>query len=431
MPVTRSQPTPQRQTVLTFVSPNVQDLLFYETVDAQRVGKTPPAYGTPHPDTVKFPDHVLAHVKQADATGQLYFYFYVNARDSQDEYNFEFSQANLGQTKFNTVVRTYVELRSSFTEDTTAHAAGTDMPVAPTSANFAGKGYVLMGRDQKRIGDKELDGIFVVEQRTYIDTSVIKTIAWDDLSQYNLTQTVSYHYRGETITETNTSTDKSIESLISDGGARYWKAQTRDTSASPVRRIGSYREGRQVSTDWFEVVKKETVAGAPSGAASNGVGNITVNTYSTAMEHSFPPVLQNIQIIPWEKHDGQNTTFVEYNMNPEAFRGSCQTDVVVSWSAVPFTDLKVQNFEPQSFTFGTPYVQINIPPCLMNGGELSCTTGTVDPVYKYTAYVKKVPSTSPPSIPATHVAKDTQEPARGGYLRTKWTVHKPSSNGMR
>ena len=71
MPVQRNQPSPQRQTVLTFVSPNVQDLLFFETVDAQRVGKNPPAYGTAHPDTVNFPDHTLAYVKQADPNGQF------------------------------------------------------------------------------------------------------------------------------------------------------------------------------------------------------------------------------------------------------------------------------------------------------------------------------------------------------------------------
>ena len=76
MPVSRNQPSPQRQTVLTFVSPNVQDLLFYETVDVQRVGRTPPAYGTAHPDSTKFPDHKLVYVKQADPNGQLYQYFY-------------------------------------------------------------------------------------------------------------------------------------------------------------------------------------------------------------------------------------------------------------------------------------------------------------------------------------------------------------------
>ena len=72
MPVPRNQPSPQRQTVLTFVSPNVQDLLFYETVDAQRVGTTPPTYGTAHPNTDKFPDHKLVYVRQSDPTGQQY-----------------------------------------------------------------------------------------------------------------------------------------------------------------------------------------------------------------------------------------------------------------------------------------------------------------------------------------------------------------------
>jgi hypothetical protein len=410
----------------------VQDLLFFETVDAQRVGKVPPPYGTAHPDTVNYPNHILAYVKQADPSGQLYFYYYVNSRSSQDEYNFEFSQSSLGQTKFSTVTRTYVELRSEFTEDSTAHAAGADMPIAPTSANFEGKGYKLVSRDQKRIGEQELDGVFVVEQRTYYDFSPIKTVSWDNLSQYNLRQTVTYHHRGEEIVESNTNTNQSIESLINTPTARYWKAQTSDTTLSPSAsiRVASYREARQLSTDWFEVIKKETVAGAPNGSVVDGVGNIRVSVYSTAMNHTFPPVLSDIDIIAWEKHDGQLTTFVEYVMDPEAFRGSCKTDVEVTWSASPHTGLSVQNFEPKSLQFGTPYVEINIPPCLMGGGILQASSGTEDPIYKYTSYEVEIPTTSPSSIPATHVARDTQEPARGGFMRTKWTVHKPASNGM-
>ena len=38
MPIQRGQPAPERQSVLTFVSPSVGDLLFYETVDAKTVG---------------------------------------------------------------------------------------------------------------------------------------------------------------------------------------------------------------------------------------------------------------------------------------------------------------------------------------------------------------------------------------------------------
>jgi hypothetical protein len=38
MPLSRNQPSPERQSVLTFVSPSVADLLFFETVDAKTVG---------------------------------------------------------------------------------------------------------------------------------------------------------------------------------------------------------------------------------------------------------------------------------------------------------------------------------------------------------------------------------------------------------
>ena len=38
MPIQRNQPSPERQSVLSFVSPSVADLLFFETVDAKTVG---------------------------------------------------------------------------------------------------------------------------------------------------------------------------------------------------------------------------------------------------------------------------------------------------------------------------------------------------------------------------------------------------------
>lgn len=420
MAVQRNQPSPQRQAVLSFVSPNVQDLLFYETVDAQRVGKTPPAYGTAHPDTLNFPSHVLAYVRQADPNGQLYYYYYVNTRASQDEYNFEYSQASLGQTKFNTVVRTYVDLRSSFTEDNASHTSGSAMPTAPTAANFAGKGYILMGREQKRIGDKELDGVFVVEQRVYFVPEDIETLAWDDLSHRNLKSTVSYYYTGQAPAETPTL----IDALVVDSDNAWWQTEVVTDGAN---RVASYREGRQLSTDWFEVTKKEVIA----GTAGDGTNNILVDDYATSMDHTFPPVLESVDVIAWERHDGQMLAYPEYHMNPEGYRGPCKVDVKIQWSANKWSASNgavptSYSMQPQSFTFGTPYVRIQIPPCLMNGGQMRCTTGTVDPVYKYTGYIKNIPVTEPPTWPDTLVITDKQEPARGGYVRTTWTVHKPT-----
>jgi hypothetical protein len=392
----------------------VQDLLFFETVDKQRVGNTPPVYGTPHPDTDKFPNHVLAHVKQADPQGQLYEYYYANTRTSQDEYNFEYSQASLGQTKFNTVVRTYVSLRSEFTEDDSAVVAGTDMPTAPTAANFTGKGYILMGRDQKRIGDRELDGVFVVEQRTYFVREDIETLKWDDLSNRNLKSTLSYYYTGET----PTGEEATIDALVVDSDNAWW--QTAVTAADGIS-VAAYREGRQASADWFEVVKQEVIAGT-----TGGEGLIDVIDYKTSMNYSWPPVLDFIEIVAWEKHDGQLLTFPEYHMEPEAYSGPCQATVTIQWSKTKFSSVAAKAMLPQSFQFGTPYVRLQVPPCLMNGGKLVCSTGTVDPVYKYQVYIKNVPVTKPAKRPASIVARDEQQPARGGYLRTKWTVHAPA-----
>lgn len=425
MPIQRNQPSPQRQTVLTFVSPNVQDLLFFETVDAQRVGKTPPTYGTAHPDTVNFPDHTLAYVKQADPNGQFYYYYYANTRTSQDDYNFEYAQASLGQTKFDTVVRTYISLRSSFTEDDSTVTAGSAMPTSPAAANFTGKGYVLMGRQQKRIGDRELDGIFIVEQRTYFVREDIETLKWDDLSHRNLKSTISYYYSGETPSGESTT----IDALVVDSDNAWWQTTiTADTDPDPDVNIAAYREGRQISSDWFEVVKKETIAGTKDGS------NILVDEYFTSMDHTFPPVLQSINVIGFERHDGQVLAFPEYHMNPEGYRGPCKTKVTVKYSVNKFTDSnggepKAKAMIPQSFTFGTPYVRISVPPCLMNGGIVRCSTGTVDPVYKYTVYQKQLPKTRPPNLVDIAedgiVVRDKQEPARGGFVRTTWTVFPP------
>lgn len=419
MPIQRNQPSPQRQTVLTFVSPNVQDSLFFETVDAQRVGKTPPVYGTAHPDTAQFPDHTLAYVRQADPSGQLYYYYYANTRASQDEYNFEYSQASLGDNKFDTVVRTYVSLRSEFKEDDSALLAGAAMPTEPAAANFSGKGYILMSRTQKRLGDRELDGIFVVEQRTYFVRKVIDILKWDDLSHRNLKTSVSYLYTGETPSGQSVT----INNLIINPDHAYWAVAVVSDSDDSSIKIGKYREGKRVSADWFEIIRKEIVAGGDGGGTTNPV--INVDSYFTTIDHTFPPVLEAIDIADWERHDGQLETMPEYHMNPEGYSGPCKTRVDVKWRAVPHDNVQAYQMLPESFSFTTPYVRINIPSCLMNGGSFVCSTGTEDPVYSYNTYEKELPVTSPPTWPDTLVIRDKQETARGGYIRTTWTVYKP------
>jgi|TARA_Y100000361_G_scaffold72282_1_gene63990 hypothetical protein len=430
VPVSRNQPSPQRQTVLTFVSPNVQDLLFYETVDVQRVGRTPPAYGTAHPDSTKFPDHKLVYVKQADPNGQLYQYFYAASRSSQDNYNFEYSQASLGSSKFNTVVRTYVTPRSEFKEDDSTLEAGDAMPTDPSSANFSGKGYILMTRQQKRLGDQELDGYFVIEQRVYFVREDLETLRWDEMSGSNLKTTVSYFALGET----PSGGGSNIQTLISDADNAYWSPtiEYRDADSTPKKAVAFYKEGRQVSSDWFEVVKTETIAGTTTDSAIDADTTLLIEELDTSVNYTFPPVLQDISVVNWERHDGQIQSNPEYHMNPEGYSGPCKAKVKKEYKVSEFDGASevpsAKAMQPQSFSFSTPYISLRIPACLMNGGEVGFTTGTTDPVYKYTVYTKQLPVTEPSSWPTSIDVRVTQQNARGGFIKETTTVFPPSYN---
>lgn len=148
---TSSQPAPQRQTVLTFASPSVADILFYETVDGQRIGTAVPDYGTPHPDTRKWPNHKLVFIQNDDETGQILRYYYAADREAQDRYNYELTTGER-------LVRTYVIPRSEYPGSFVAPTGGTPDMVF-TAYGFVGESLVDIG--------EPLSGHYVAIQRVY------------------------------------------------------------------------------------------------------------------------------------------------------------------------------------------------------------------------------------------------------------------------
>jgi hypothetical protein len=147
-----NQPTPKRQRVLTFVSPNVGDILFYETVDAQRVKENIPSYGTAHPDTANWPNHELVYVQQDSPEGQLYRYYYAANRASQDDYNYELRDGS-------ELTRTYIIKRSDYPSDLAPPDGGT------LDSVFTDYGFV--GDTIKSVGDP-LAGIYIAVQRRFV-----------------------------------------------------------------------------------------------------------------------------------------------------------------------------------------------------------------------------------------------------------------------
>jgi hypothetical protein len=243
-------PSPQRQSVVTFPTPNVNDILFFETVDAERVGPDVPKYGSSHPDYKKWPKHRLVHVESADEQRQNRYYRYYYAADQleQDNDNWSYSEADIGGTKFDAVSRDYVIRRSEFSS--TVPAMGAAMPDTPTG-KFSGT-HVLAQRKQIPLNDKILNGLYVVEQRVYVKKVPLSRLDFDEFFQTtNETKQILYH-KGEAVG------GATIEALAGAPDNTYWGMNS-----------GTIRTVQQLSDNWYAVTEKEVVKCPTGGMRSD------------------------------------------------------------------------------------------------------------------------------------------------------------------
>lgn len=228
-------PTPIRQRLRTFLTPDIRDFIVAESKDVSF--REIPDYGTPHPDERKYPNHVFAFAQPADDQGLLYTLLYVMKREDQDAYNWEMQDAGISETKFLQVQRTYVTLRSEFNSATPA--MGASMPNVP-SGKFSGT-FVLADRQQKRSGDKELDTLFVVDVHTYIQKEILRDVEPDPQSGIANPVTTTFYYRGENIT--HGATTKTIQEWMLDSSSTFWATDS----------VGYGRTGKQLTDNWFAV----------------------------------------------------------------------------------------------------------------------------------------------------------------------------------
>lgn len=192
---TNNQPAPQRQTVLTFASPSVADILFYETVDGQRIGTAVPDYGTPHPDTRRWPNHKLVFIQNDDETGQLLRYYYAADRDAQDTYNYELNDGV-------ELTRTYVIPRDQYPSAIPIPVGGYPDTLYPD--------YGFVGDTIADIGEV-LRGHYIAVQRKFQPIIKVETL-YDPVLEQN-----------GTVTTTLKPFDFELgdESLVSDNGVIY------------------------------------------------------------------------------------------------------------------------------------------------------------------------------------------------------------------
>ena len=161
---------PFRQDRKVFLTPIIGDVLFSEVRDCSRIEF--PEYGTPHPDSKKWPDHKLVFIKSVDIERDgLFEFFYAADRANQDLYNFSFATRNIGGREFRSVTRAYVTPRADF--DPLVPAFNTEMPDVP-EGKFDGVTYLFYDKAQQRIDQQELDALFVAEIHTYVERDLLE-----------------------------------------------------------------------------------------------------------------------------------------------------------------------------------------------------------------------------------------------------------------
>jgi len=399
---------PRRQDNRLFPTPIIGDVLFSELEDCTR--RPFPEYGTAHPDNKKWPYHKLVYILAVENERDgMFQFFYAAERENQDDYNWEFDKADIGGVLFDAVTRTYVTLRDSF--DAASPAMGASMPNIPVD-KFSGT-YVLARRKQQRIGNRELDSIFIVDQHTYVKRCTIKNIGTDSLNGLPLLSTETLYFSTEIVTGSLTAA-----ALFAAPTNAYWGLQTN----------GYVRTGRQLSCEWYQITDEQQVAGTLTGNV------ISVSSFNTTKNYYWPPVLPStggVEFLNWARRDGSVEIHPRIVFALDGYNGPCKAIIAKTWSKTPQEVVTPTQMLPTPINYSSPFFDLNVPECLHPAITCQCNIGTSDPIYSQNAASSKTTARTNHLVwPATIIAADDQEPYRGGYLRTQITIYQPSNTNV-
>jgi hypothetical protein len=392
-------PSPQRQSVVSFPTPNVNDILFFESVDAERVGTDIPEYGTKHPDYKKWPDHRLVHVESSDdqRQGRYYRYYYAADQLNQDNENWSFSKADIGGTKFDAVTRNYVVRRSEFNPETLA--MGAEMPDVPVGKfpHELIEPYVLAEHKQVPLNDKVLNGLYVIEQRVYVKKVPLIRLDFDEYFQTTNKTSQTLYYKTEVPNGLGVTTIEQAAKL----GSVYWGMHS-----------GTVRTVQQLSDNWYVVTEQEVVK---SGSLS----------YITVINYEFPPVLDTVYFDEWTMKSGGERTYPRIAYTKGAYKGPCKALIQIQWSAnLPTPADTSSKPQPKPFMLQTPLFSFSLPPTLHTAQNFGVYVGTEDETWEQTDGNFPMDATNVTQW-QTHVASSEVKPFRGGWILETITVYPP------
>lgn len=449
---------PKGQSIIeSYPTPLIADVLFYVDCDHSLRQYASWNYDDPFWDLDRYPHHrLVAVVPNAQAGDQVFRRFYAAERENQDKYNFEHTKAGLSDQKFDAVTRSYIIRRDDY--NATTPALGSAMPDIP-AGKFSASSYHLADRRMQRvserasrgqstIGSAELDSLFVVEVRVYIDRETIVRSRYDLEVNGVLFTRYDIYFRGETY---NDGTNPAVAIETAAASVTYWGP----TSG------GILREVEQVSDDVFIVTSQDLIpqSGLPNSPAAL-FGGTVIRGYETKRNYTLPPVLGDdgsgtstngsiptgliaptgIEIMNWVDKDGGARNYVRPTYKRYRNGGSyrCEAYVHEEWvtqseldavtdaTAGTSANMTVDHMFPEGTYYPSPYLSVNIPPTLHSMFYAQCDTASSDPVWgTNTGSSRYYPATNYTDWPDKLVADADVIPWRGGYLIRHITIFPP------
>ena len=449
----------RRQRIIEFTTPKVADLVVVEIKDASKnlrsaTSADDNAYGSAHPDKDNFPNFKLSLIKnEDDDQGQFQLFYYVKDRSNQDDYNWEFQAAGVGNNRYDSVVRTYVTLRSDFNES--SPEINSAMPITTSDPFESTDNYVLFEKQQVRSGDETLDSLYVVEQRTFVKKVPIRRVDLDEMFDKPLRSKETIYYADETPKKTTVfgDPDTLVDVDSADGSSVVDTTEdvfekgplvtvNRDLNSQDTKffgttietntnesgtKYGILCEGRQISDNWYAIAEREVIKTDSSNV---------VDSYITYQNFTWPPVLERIVVDRWTRRDG-GADPVEYPIYKRGgYSGPTRVEVKIYWKEDPWvigttatgddTNLAlIKPMHPEPILFQSPIASVSVPPTLHNRFIVIASTGTNHPTYTYKGTTWIYNATNYVDWPESLVIQDSQKPFRGGYLREKITAFIP------
>lgn len=366
-------------------TPLATDVFVRETNNIVRPANDPiPDFGTPHDAISKgesWPDHRFCWQTEVNEKGD-YERWFVATPESQHLYNWQFTDS----PDWPVVRQAFVIPREEFDPAYTAYTA----PPASIITDIAT--YSVTSIEQTRIGEKQLDSLFV---------SV--TVTREKISG---NPKISYVLDPQT-NEIRQVTEEKVPA---------------GTTGTVVNSNGQYSEVKAINTLWA-LKTTQFMAGLAGKTAPK------TQTWDDVLNYSWPDVLQGFDQFAFPSSSGSiDSVTLRPIWKRQRYDGPCEATITESWSLTAPTLPTLTPMLPREIEYRTPLVSASTPPCLHGDIYLYDTPGTSHPSLGFYFYEQFYPATNLTDWPSTYLASFTVRPAAGGYLARKVEVKRPSGS---